>query len=89
MRYYQITAIRAWPYDPDRLIDSLLIEGTLWPIEKVIEWVRSGPHGVWIQANGERVRVIAARHWTSGRWFLTTEGLSFPPAALLALRQVH
>lgn len=56
MRHYQITAIRAWPHDPDRLIESLLIEVTLWPIEKVIEWVRSGPYGFWVQAKDERVR---------------------------------
>ncbi|WP_194954898.1 hypothetical protein [Sphingopyxis solisilvae] len=89
MRNYEITAIHAGPHDPDRLIDSLLIEGTLWPIEKVIDWLRTGPHGFFVKAATGRARVIAARHWTSGRWFLTTEGQDFPPHDLLALRHVH
>lgn len=68
------------------MIDALRIEGTLWPIDKVIDWIRSGTHNFWVEVSGKRVRVITARRWVSGSWFLTTEGEGFPPNRLLALR---
>lgn len=89
MRDYQITAIRPDAQDADRRIDGLQIEGTVWPIDKVIGWIRSGTHSFWIKAGDQRVRVIVARHWFSGRYFLTTEGEGFPPNSLLALRHVY
>ncbi|MDO9361888.1 MAG: DUF3892 domain-containing protein [Sphingopyxis sp.] len=89
MREYQITAIRPDAQDVDRRIDGLQIEGTIWPIEKVIGWVRDGTHAFWVKADAGKVRVIVARHWMSGRYFLTTEGEGFPPNALLALRHVY
>lgn len=89
MREYQITAIRPDAQDADRRIEGLQIEGTIWPIEKVIEWTRSGTHRFWVMSGAGKVRVIVARHWLSGRYFLTTEGEGFPPNALLALRHVY
>lgn len=89
MREYQITAIRPDPQDVDRRIEGLQIEGTIWPIDKVIDWVRSGTHHFWAMSPTGKVRVIAARHWRSGQYFLTTEGEGFPPNVLLALRHVY
>lgn len=89
MRDYQITAIRPDPHDTDRLIDGLQIEGTIWPIDKVIGWIRSGTHRFWIKVDEKRVPVIVARRWMAGRHFLTTELEGFPPHRLLALRHVR
>lgn len=44
MPTYQVTAVRPDERDLDRRIDALQIEGTLWPIDKVIDWVRTGVH---------------------------------------------
>ncbi len=89
MREYQITAIRPDAQDVDRRIDGLQIEGTIWPIDKVIDWIRTGTHAFWVKSGAGKVRVIVARHWLSGRYFLTTEGEGFPPTVLLALRHVY
>jgi hypothetical protein len=89
LREYQITAIRPDAQDVDRRIDGLQIEGTIWPIDKVIDWIRTGTHEFWVKSGAGKVRVIVARHWLSGRYFLTTEGEGFPPNVLLALRHVY
>ena len=86
---YRITAICPDDADVDRRIDGLMIEGTVWPIDKVIHWIRSGTHSFWVQVAERRVRVIVARHLLSGIHFLTTEGDGFPPNNLLALRHVR
>lgn len=89
MREYEITAIRPDHEDVHRRIEGLKIEGTIWPIDKVIEWVRAGRHRFWVQGKEGRVPVIVGRHWASGHYFLTTEGCGFPPEELLALRRVY
>lgn len=89
MPEYQISAIRPATEDADRRIDALRIEGTLWPIDKVIEWIRSGTHRFWVKVGDRRVRVVVGRHWTSGHYFLTTEGEGFPPTILLAMRHAY
>lgn len=86
---YQISAIRRDSHDADRRIDALRIEGTLWPTDKVIEWIRSGTHSFWVKVGDRRIPVVVGRHWTSGRYFLTTEGDGFPPTVLLALRHAY
>ncbi|WP_422059841.1 hypothetical protein [Sphingopyxis sp.] len=87
MPVYRIAAIRPDGQDADRCIDALRIEGTLWPIDTVIDWIRSGAHDFWIKAKEGRIAVVVAEHPQSGRLFLTTEGESFPPHRLLALRR--
>lgn len=89
MRNYHITAIRPDSQDADRGIDGLQIEGTIWPIDTVIGWVRAGTHRFFVKVGDQRVRVIVERHWLSGRYFLTSEGEGFPPHALLALRHIY
>ncbi|SEH12541.1 Protein of unknown function [Sphingopyxis sp. YR583] len=85
---YRVTAVRLDGSDADRCIDALQIEGTLWPIDKVIEWIRNDVHALWIEVEGRRVALVAARHWVSGVWYLTSEGGGFPPDELLALRHI-
>lgn len=89
MPTYQVTAVRPDERDLDRRIDALQIEGTLWPIDKVIDWVRTGLHHFWVKVDDRRVPVVLRRHWVSGCYYLTTEGDSFPPNNLLALRHIH
>jgi hypothetical protein len=86
---YQVTAIRADGNDIYRRIEALQIEGTLWPIDKVIDWTRTGVHHFWVQVDEHRVPIILRRHRVSGRYYLTTEGGGFPPNHLLALRPVR
>ena len=88
MSDYQITAIRLDGNDIDRRIDAVQVNGTLFPIDTVIGWIKSGEHRFWVHAQGRSVWVVVGRHPQSGRYYLTTEGDGFPPNNLLSLPRV-
>ncbi|KTE25546.1 MULTISPECIES: DUF3892 domain-containing protein [unclassified Sphingopyxis] len=88
MSDYQITAIRPDGNDTDRRIDAVQINGTLFPIDRVIGWIQSGEHRFWVLAQARSVWVMVGRHTQSGRYYLTTEGDGFPPNNLLNLPRV-
>lgn len=76
--------------DSDRRIQGiggLNADGTRWylPIDDAIRHIQSGTYAFYVAVRGHRVNVIVARHPTSGRLYLTTEGDGFPPNNLLSL----
>ncbi|MFP5328541.1 MAG: DUF3892 domain-containing protein [Alphaproteobacteria bacterium] len=82
---YHITCIRRDSSDFDRRIDAVGVSGHLYPIDQVINWIRTGAHRFWIIAQGKSVWVVVRRHPTSGRDYLATKNDGFPPNNLLSL----
>lgn len=85
MGRYQITNVRKDGIDSDRRIDAVMVEGRIYPIDDVINWIRRGEHSFYVQAWGRIVEVIVQMHPTTRRWYLTTVGDGFPPNNLLSL----
>jgi len=85
MATYRITHIRPDGRDADRRIDAVRIGDSVFRIDDVINWIRTGAHRFYVEVHNRSVWVVADQHRTSGRWYLTTEGDGFPPNNLLAL----
>ena len=85
MGTFRITHTRKDGADADRRIDAVMVEGRVYPIDDIINWIRRREHSFYVQVWGRTVNVLAQIHPTSRRWFLTTEGDGFPPNNLLSL----
>ena len=85
MATYQVTCIKPDGADADRRIDRLGGPSFNDTIDNVINAILSGAHNFYTSAGGRTVAVVVKRHPTSGRYYLTTEGDSFPPNNLLQL----
>ena len=85
MADYYITHTRKDGSDSDRRIDALMINGQVYPIDTVIDWINSGVHRFFVSVWGRAVLVVTRVQPTSRRWYLTTEADGYPPNNLLAL----
>lgn len=85
MADYYITHTRKDGTDADRRIDALMINGKVYPIDTVIDWINSGAHRFFVSVWSRAVLVVTRVHSTSRRWYLTTEADGYPPNNLLSL----
>lgn len=85
MGRYQITHTRKDGADADRRIDGVKIGAEYFPIDNIIGWINRREHTFFVSVQGRTVDVIVRVHPTSNRYYLTTDGDSFPPNNLLAL----
>jgi len=85
MADYFITHTRKDGADYDRRIDAVMINGQVYDIDTVIDWINSGAHRFFVSVWGRAVLVVTRIHSTSGRWYLTTEADGYPPNNLLSL----
>lgn len=85
MADYYITHTRKDGADADRRIDAVQINGSVFDIDTVINWINGRAHRFFVTVWGRTVQVITRVHPTSGRWYLTTEADGYPPNNLLAL----
>lgn len=86
MSDYEITAIRQ-SRDDGRThhIDAVKVGDSLFLVDQIVDWIRAGAHRFWIWFQDKEVDIVALQHGSSRRYYLTIDGGSFPPVALLSL----
>ena len=85
MGQYYITATRKDGADTDRRIDAVMIDGTVYAIDTVINWINSRVHRFFVSVWGRTAEVVTRVHPVSGRWYLTTTADAYPSNNLLSL----
>lgn len=85
MGRYRITHTRKDGADADRRIDALMIDGYVYHIDQVIDWINSQQHTLYVEVAGRNVGVVTDQHPSTRRWYLTTQADGFPPNNLLRL----
>jgi hypothetical protein len=62
-------------------------EPELWihTTEEMINLILAKKHNFWTSVDGESIWLEVKEHPTSGRFYITTEGDSFPPHKLMGL----
>lgn len=73
MKYIPDCQITCVVHDKNLVIQQVGIAGNLYNVQDVVNWINNGTNTFYTLENGVRANVIAKKHPTSGRWFLTTD----------------
>ncbi|MGI0011357.1 MAG: DUF3892 domain-containing protein [Nitrosopumilaceae archaeon] len=58
--------------DLNGVITHVGIEGKLYEVQLIVDWINFGIHGFYTLKDGKKAKVYASQQGPSGRWFLTT-----------------
>jgi len=85
MGHHQITHTRKDGADADRRIDGVKIGDNYYSIDTIINYILKREHTFYVEVARRAVNVIVKINTATNRYYLTTEGDSFPPNNLLNL----
>jgi hypothetical protein len=73
---YQIVCVKQ---DEREVITHVGIQGKIYTVKQVVEWINTNSHTFYTLEKGVRAKVYAKKHPVSGNWFLqsSSDGVKF------------
>jgi len=86
MADYEIVAVREGAGNGrTHHIAAVKVGDSLFLADQIVDWINAGTHRFWVWFQNEEVDIVARETGSSGRYYLTIAGGSFPPVGMLAL----